>query len=111
MKTYAGTPQGPAAPDGAVVTVYPDDGLSYSLPWRLALCDHSPTGLAWGYGGSGPAQCSLALLADHLGDDREALRLHQAFKWAVVARLPSGKPWELTSAQIDEALSALVATI
>jgi len=27
---------------------------------------HSPSGLEWGYGGSGPAQLALAIVADHL---------------------------------------------
>ena len=31
---------------------------------RLDLANHSPTGFEWGYGGSGPAQLALALLAD-----------------------------------------------
>jgi hypothetical protein len=30
---------------------------------------NSPTGFGWGYGGSGPAQLALALLADSLGDN------------------------------------------
>ena len=34
------------------------------LDWRasLAVRSHSPTGPAWGYGGSGPAQLALAIL-------------------------------------------------
>lgn len=28
----------------------------------LAVRNHSPTGFAWGYGGSGPAQLALAVL-------------------------------------------------
>ena len=47
---------------------------------RLDLWEHSPTGFEWGYGGSGPAQLALALLADHLGDDELAMALHQDFK-------------------------------
>ena len=98
MKVYKGHADGS-------VTVHPDAGESYALPWRLDLWNHSPTGLNWSYGGSGPAQCALALLADHLGDDQEATRLHQPFKWAVVAHLP--RTWELTSEQIDYVLARL----
>lgn len=65
------------------------------LPTRFDLMMHSPLGYEWGYGGSGPAQLALALLADALGDDQRALRLHQAFKFAVVSRLPSDE-WRLT---------------
>lgn len=90
------------------VVVHPDTGHPYALPWRLDLWNHSPTGLNWGYGGSGPAQCALALLADHLDDDREVMRLHQPFKWAVIAKLPIDEPWELTSEQIDNALAKLL---
>ncbi len=32
---------------------------------RLDLANHSPDGFSWGYGGSGPAQLALAILADH----------------------------------------------
>jgi len=42
-----------------------------------------------GYEGQGPAQLALALLADCLGQDGVALRLHPEFKWAIVANFPS----------------------
>jgi hypothetical protein len=71
---------------------------------RLDLWNHSPTGFEWGYGGSGPSQLALALLADHLGDDKQAVSLYQSFKSAVVAKLP-GRGWTLTSEQIQNALS------
>ncbi len=100
MKTYKGTPD-------CSVIVCPDAGDSYELPWRLDLWNHSPTGLDWGYSGSGPAQCALALLADHLGNDREAVKRHQPFKWRVIVELPIDEPWELTSEQVDEALATL----
>ena len=60
---------------GAQVTV---DGES--LPPRSDLRDHSPDGLEWGYGGSGPSQLALAILAHHLSSDEEALELYQEFK-------------------------------
>ncbi len=97
MKTYQGRREGHAA----IVTV---DGRS--LRPRFDLWNHSPTGFEWGYGGSGPAQLALALLADHLCDDDAAVSLHQDFKFAVVARLP--RPgWTLTSEQIQAAVDAL----
>lgn len=58
------------------------------LPPRLDLSNHSPTGFEWGYGGSGPAQLALAILADALGNDGRALRLHQRFKFKVIASMP-----------------------
>ena len=58
------------------------------LPLRLDLWNHSPTGFEFGYGGSGPAQLALAILADCCGDEL-AVKYHQAFKWAVIARIPA----------------------
>lgn len=63
---------------------------------RLDLDNHSPTGLEWGYAGSGPAQLALALIADATGDDQRALKRHQRFKWEYVAKLPQNDPWEIT---------------
>jgi hypothetical protein len=94
MKQYEGKRIGYAA----VVTV---DGRP--LNPRLDLWNHSPSGFEWGYCGSGPAQLALGLLADHFGDDRQALDLYQRFKWAVVAEWPY-RGWTLTSLEIDQAL-------
>jgi hypothetical protein len=73
---------------------------------RLDLWNHSPTGFEWGYGGSGPAQLALAILADHLQDDEIAVNLHQNFKFAVVAKL-GHQAWSLTTAQVDSAVKLL----
>lgn len=81
-------------PDGSVTV----DGRG--LNPRYDLRNHSPTGFNWGYGGSGPAQLALALLADFLGDDEAALRGYQGFKFEVVAALPSGKAWTLTGREV-----------
>ncbi len=69
------------------VWVEDESGKVRTLPMRLALVSHSPTGFEWGYGGSGPAQLALAILADCLGADR-AMALFGAFKWEFVARWP-----------------------
>lgn len=73
---------------------------------RLDLCSHSPTGFEWGYGGSGPAQLALALIADHTGNDDEAVTLHQDFKRLVVARF-AFRSWELTGEQLDAWLEVI----
>ena len=70
---------------------------------RLDLCCHSPTGFEWGYGGSGPAQLALAILAHHFKDDQKAVLLYQKFKRVVVSKLASER-WRLTSKDIDNAL-------
>ena len=97
MKRYEGRREGHAAD----VTV---DGRP--LNPRLDLWNHSPSGFEWGYGGSGPAQLALALLADHLGNDDTAIGLHQDFKSRVVASLPY-RGWTLTGEQIRNALAGL----
>jgi hypothetical protein len=73
------------------------------LDFRLDLRSHSPTGFEWGYCGSGPAQLALAILAEDLGNNEQALEFYQRFKWKVIAELPR-KRWILTSPEIDQAL-------
>jgi hypothetical protein len=68
------------------------------LRLRLDLACHSPSGFNWGYGGSGPAQLALALLADALGNDKRALELHQAFKWRLVGDLEDD--WTMTDKDV-----------
>lgn len=45
---------------------------------------HSPTGLEWGYGGSGPADLALNALL-HYTDRDTAERHYQDFKWDFIA--------------------------
>lgn len=66
---------------------------------------HSPTGFCWGYGGSGPADLALSILADYLGDVKLAERCYQAFKWDFVAKWTMGQPWKLTGAEIHRWLT------
>ena len=68
------------------------------LPLHLEIRSHSPTGFEWGYGGSGPAQLALALLADALGDQELAQWHHQDFKRAAVAGW--GPSWSITAEEI-----------
>ena len=62
--------------------------LSYLLPLRLDIRNHSPSGFEWGYGGSGPAQLALALVADCAGDELATPAIYQRVKGLLVARLP-----------------------
>lgn len=81
------------------------------LNHRLDLRSHSPTGLEWGYGGSGPAQLALAILCEHFKDepgaDESASELYQEFKFRVVAGLPHDG-WTLNSEEINAALAQIV---
>lgn len=99
--------EGKRTPEGCEVTRV-EDGEEAALPPRLDLWNHSPAGFNWGYGGSGPAQLSLALLADALGDDERASRLHQDFKWEVVSRLPRAE-WQLLPEDVQAAAERLEA--
>jgi len=100
--------------DGAHVMIHHSAGRVTKLPPRNDLVDHSPTGFEWGYGGSGPAQLALALLADALRasgrdnrtTDREAVRLHQRYKWGIVAGLAKDG-WTITRKSVIERATAL----
>ena len=67
-----------------------DGGDHRSLPLRLDLHEHSPSGLEWAYGNKGPAQLALAILSDLTGSDEYAVRHHHWFKFDVISSLP----WE-----------------
>lgn len=95
------------------------------LPLRLDLVSHSASGFEWGYGGAGPSQLALAILADHWRADARPLELrdspfrspktsgelfalehHQELK-CLVGRL-EGDAWEMTAADVDLALELAV---
>jgi Family of unknown function (DUF6166) len=105
-KIYIGTPHRDSISGQSLVTVC-DGQKSEPLPLRLDLSNHSPTGFSWGYGGSGPAQLAVALLADALGDDDRAIRLHQCFKFKVVACWPEGERWWITAEQITAVVNLI----
>jgi len=90
----------------AHVTVKVARRSGHTLPMRLDLSNHSPDGFEWGYAGSGPAQTALAILAHCLGDDARALRLHQDFKFKVIAHLPEER-WALTEEEVRKAVTII----
>ena len=77
------------------------DSPHVRLDPRLDIANHSPTGLEWGYMGSGPSQLAIALIADATGDDEIAKNrpLCQQFKRDVIAHLPM-REWILPSESI-----------
>jgi hypothetical protein len=75
------------------------------LDERYDLKRFTKSGFEWTYQGAEPSQLALALLADHLGDDRKALEGCEAFMREVVANLEND--WELTSRDIDESLARI----
>lgn len=71
------------------------------LNMRYDLRNHSPDGPNWGYGGSGPAQLALAIVAAALGDDDLALMLYQDYKWHLIAKVQSVN-WTLPASSVVE---------
>ncbi|MHC3995749.1 DUF6166 domain-containing protein [Thiomicrolovo sp. ZZH C-3] len=53
-----------------------------------------------GYEGSGPAQTAIAVAAHHFGDDF-ALEHYQQLKIDIVAKLPMGEEFVITSSTLD----------
>lgn len=102
MKTY----EGMRGESRAIVTVIAD-GVRKELDPRFEIRNHSPTGFEWGYGGSGPAQLSLALLADHFEDDFKAQKIYQDFKFKIIVRFDQGE-WKLTTDDINLAIRDLM---
>ena len=95
MKVY----EGGRHLEGATVTV---DGVL--LDPRFNLKTFSAAGFEWTYEGDGPRQLSLAILADHLGDDEQAMSYCEKFMIAVIANLDNY--WQLTTDDIDKAIDA-----
>ena len=70
---------------GGDVALYRDGGVKIIGLDPRTLCKHSPTGLEWGYGGSGPADLALNALHQMTGSLATAFRHYQAFKFRFVA--------------------------
>jgi Family of unknown function (DUF6166) len=96
MKVYSGD----RTIDGVKVTV---DGAP--LDPCVNIMEFTKNGFEWSYEGPEPRQLALALLVDHLGDKAAAMAAVESFMSAVVANF--GNEWEMTSDDIDLALTAL----
>lgn len=107
-KTYNGRPESESYQNVGDVVVMAGGALDseqYKLDPRHDLANHSPSGFAWNYGGSGPAQLALAILADASGDDGIAIANYMAFKSERIAALPVG-PWKITQLDVLEWLAS-----
>jgi hypothetical protein len=96
MKRYVGD----RTIDGVKVTV---DGAP--LDPAVDVVEFTKNGFEWSYEGPEPRQLALALLLDHLGNKEKANASVEPFMSAVVANFDN--EWEMTSADIDQALAAL----
>ena len=96
---------------GVVAKVVAEHG-DYPLPH---IVYHSPTGFETGYGGSGPSDLALAILADHFGESERTVRqglagrasravhLYQLFKFDFIVsrQLTVGASYTITSEEIE----------
>ena len=100
MKTFTGyrVRDEHGHPVRAVVKVHEEGREPRPLPLRHDLRLHSAE-FNWGYGGSGPAQLSLALAFEILGDEDEAQDVYQQLKRKVVGRLPEDG-WTLSEDEL-----------
>lgn len=108
--------------EGLVCQRLADGTAATNVPWWVK--HHSPTGMEWGYAGSGPADLALNLAIELLrargwqeaetvqcwdGQPvwRAAYVLHQDLKWQIVAPLPQvggTVSWATLTAWLDAAL-------
>ena len=86
----------PTAPVGEECSVRVD---GEPLDARYDLLSASPSGFEWGFGGSGPAQLAIAILA-HAYRPSYASEHYQQFKREVVSELPE-EGWTLTKRELD----------
>ena len=95
----------------AQVSVYEGEVRVGTLAPRFDLMNHSPTGFSWGYGGSGPSQLALAILADHFGrhGSNRALDLYQDFKWKCIAILPGDEGFTLSGEHVQNFVNEIEA--
>lgn len=81
---------------GATMAILPAEEIDPALTY----VNHSPDGLSWGYGGSGPAQCAAAILMDLFQDWTVVEPIYQDFKSRVIAPLKQGKDWEMSGMEV-----------
>ena len=81
------------------------NGAPFDHRPSLDIIPHSPTGFAWGYWGSGPAQLALAILQREGCTDEEAIRYYQNFKSQMIATLNMEETWQITSMDVRQWLS------
>lgn len=99
-RVYAGR-RNPGVVGPAMVVRHDPPALPELLDPRYDLRCHSPDGFQWGYGGSGPAQLALAMVADATGDDELAFRTYQRFKAEILATLQEDS-WTIAALMVRD---------
>lgn len=115
MKSYRGYRMMMIGNDGEPVpgkcmVIVEMDCKTRQLDARLDLRRHSPDGFEWGYGGSGPAQLALALVADCCGERRAVPAIYQRFKERIVSRL-AHDGWTLDEQYVRAVVAEIVAEL
>ena len=102
-------PDIPFSTSNPIVEGYVKNGTLYQGVKQIAPLDpcikmvnHSPTGFAWGYQGSGPAQLAFALLYHVTKDKETSQRFYQRFKADVIGAMPREGNWKLSYNDIVE---------
>jgi Family of unknown function (DUF6166) len=67
---------------------------------RLDLWEMSPTGFNWGYGGAGPSQLALAVLA-HAAGDQVAMEEWYRFRQEVIKQLDMHRPFAFSAKDVE----------
>ena len=88
---------GARGPDGSVKVVAIRDGRQYPL---RHLVHHSPTGMEWGYHGSGPADLARSIIGDVMGTEKPRPDIYQVFKLEFVSGW--GDRWEISREDVEE---------
>ena len=87
-----------SAPAGRALEWLFVDGVELLPEPSLQIRNHSPSGFAWGYTGSGAAQTALAICLHIFGNAAVAGAIYQDFKAEFVSKWPLAKPF---NQQID----------
>ncbi len=80
--------------DENTITVFDEKG---TRPLKHIVY-HSPTGMEWGYGGSGPSDLARSILADFAGI-KVVDTFYQDFKWDFIAKQPE-KGFQISGQEI-----------
>ncbi len=76
------------------------DGTGVRQPVEHVV-SRSPSGLAWGYVGNGPADAALSILTAATGDAQLAERRHEEFMRDVLTKLQVNERFALPAAQVE----------
>lgn len=102
--------EGRRKPGGEAYVLVKKDLRSHGLPLnpQLDIVNHSPSGLEWGYGGSGPSQLAIAIVADCSPELVGNWNLSGNFKWDIIAWLPQKHDWQMNADDVVDYLNGRI---